>query len=622
MIRLAALFRRSVPTGAGEPVRSGSPASDRRDRATLRSLLAPAAPFASGGGWSDHADAAGSLHAGIARLGPVLLGDDADGPAIDPAGRRALLFDGRLDDRAALAAELGLPAAGTPDPELVLAAFERWGDDCLPRLLGPFALVLWEPWRRRLLLARDPMGERTLCRAATAGALVVASTESAVLAHPEVAAELDRESVARHFALRAPRPGRTLFRGIAELEPGEALAVTPDGERSWRFWEPPEVAERGRSDGEWADALREALEASVRCRLAGRGAPAVLMSGGIDSTAIAALAARDASAPVTAISWIFDELSSCDESAAIRRVVEHCGLESVTLAGDRAWPLAEPATWPWDAGRPYSDPFIRLLDGAGRTARRRGSRTLLTGYWGDQLFSGGAGWAGALAAERRWGSLAAAAGQRLLDDPAAARRWARRLLGRSMEEPFGDPWSEALTPIGRELAGAVAAPAAAPTFGESLLGGFHVWMATGRYRMAERLGVEHRDPFRDRRVVELVLRMPADQHLRGPQSRPVLRRAMRGLLPEPVRRRRDKTSLADLFRRGVLERERETVRVLLAGGAWREYLRPAAVEAALSPAGAAVPAARLTTLWLALSFELWRLPLAELGRDAAARRIS
>ena len=150
-------------------------------------------------------------------------------PLRDPVSGALLVFDGRLDNREELVAELGSELtedSGIPsDARLVLAAYRRWGAELCRRLIGPFALVIADIGRRELLCARDPLGDRSLFYNLTRDTLLVASEESALLSHPEIGDELDRNRLDCFYALRVPADGSTFFRQVRELPPGERLWV-------------------------------------------------------------------------------------------------------------------------------------------------------------------------------------------------------------------------------------------------------------------------------------------------------------------------------------------------------------------------------------------------------------
>jgi asparagine synthase (glutamine-hydrolysing) len=280
-------------------------------------------------------------------------------PLAGTGGRCRLLFDGRLDNRQELAAALGLEADGGAfsDAALVLRAYERWQERSLERLLGPFALAVVDLPERRVLLGRDALGDRTLFYVLRPELLAVASEESALLALPGVSSRLEEESLARFFAVQAPASGATFFAAVRELPPAHGIAVEGTRVRAWRHWEAgPEPRLRLRGDREYAERFAATLAAAVRCRLRSTAPVAVMMSGGLDSTAVAALAARErrggGAGEVRTLSWTFDELAECDERRYMDAVVERWGLPALRFCGDDAWPLAHPESWPRNPNTP------------------------------------------------------------------------------------------------------------------------------------------------------------------------------------------------------------------------------------------------------------------------------
>jgi asparagine synthase (glutamine-hydrolysing) len=553
-------------------------------------------------------------------------------PLADPAAGLHLVFDGRLDNRDELLAALGLGAEARrlSDAALVLAAYRRWGDACLERLLGPCAVAIADARRRRVLCGRDALGDRTLFYVLRPELLAVASEESALLALPGVEPRLDERSLARFFAVEPPAPGDTFFAAVRELPPAHGMAVEPDRVRTWRHWQPPaEPRLRLRRDADYAERFGEVLAASVRARLRTTAPVAVLMSGGLDSTAVAAVAARQLAgeAPgrngagrLRAVSWVFDELAGSDERRFIEPVVERWALQPLWVWGDDAWPLAEPATWPRNPNTPLEGLYRRLHERAYAAARSSGAVVVLTGEYGDDLYAGGDHW---LADLLREGRLAAAAGGlaahawahgfRRLPTRHRARSAVGRALGRRAGAlaPSSPQW---LLPGPAVLAAAGDDPvpsaviARRPWQHRSLLDPGSARAAAGGLWHAARAGVDARRPYRDRRLVELALDLPAHQLWRPGWSKWVLRQAMCGLLPEPVRLRRVRTSLLPLCARGLLEREADTVRGLLAApdALWRRFVREdwlARVPGERFRRAADGP--ELVVPWLCVCAELW-----------------
>lgn len=543
-------------------------------------------------------------------------------PLADRSGRRLLVFDGRLDNREELLAWLPprVADAGPPsDAALALAAYRRWGEGFYRRLLGPFALVLVDLERRLALCARDPLGDRTLFYRLDEASLLVASEEIALLAHPRVGDELDDRRLACYFALRVPADGASFFREVRELPPAHALRVDAASSRLERFWRPEELPRlEGRDERELAAEYRERLRQAVRCRLRAGAPPAVMMSGGIDSTSLAALAAealRDAGspAPVRAVSWVFDRFAACDERGYFEPVVDRWALESLPVDGDRAVPAIDDAELARNPGTPEENPYRRLKNLAYARAAAAGSRVILHGGAADALYAGAGLWLADLAREQGVGrGLVELSAELWRAGPVAGLRragaagWARRLrrglgtsesawLTREARRWLDDEPAESFgLPPGARRRRLAAAAGARPARG-----------ITVEIFHASRCGVELRHPYRDRRLVELMLRLPAFELYRAGRFKPIARRAMAGYLPAAILERTRPTLLAPLFERGMRGEGRSAAAALLGSpeAEWRRWVRPAWLERglrrSLGPLGDVV-------LWSCVGFELWR----------------
>jgi asparagine synthase (glutamine-hydrolysing) len=544
-------------------------------------------------------------------------------PLSDAGARVDVVFDGRLDNRAELLAALGELDPTISDAALALRAFATWGEPCFERFLGAFAAAFWDSARRRLVLARDPLGSRTLCYRITPRLVLVASEEAALLVHPDVGTSLNDATLAEFFAVSAPRDGSTFFRDISELLPAHVLVVTEQGTATRRFWR-PEPARRVeyRTDREYADHFRELLADSVRCRLRCVGRPAVMMSGGMDSPAIAALAAteldrRDAG-PLATFSWVFDELRECDERRWILPTVDRFRLDATYVTGDTSWPLRDAERWPVDPSRPWSNAYRLLKQQVYAAARSRGCRVLLNGAFSDAFYTGSEEWLTDLVREGRLRDAAkeirrvARGGARAVVTDAGVRRLVRRaLLGGAPDfqmDPRSLPW---LTPYAQRLLAPrvewhhEASLFRRPEQYESVLGPF-TGLDAAEMHHASRSGVEVRDPFRDRRLVELALAVPAHQLLGGGRSKRMHRAALSDLLPAEVTARTQPTGLTPLFSRG-LDRERETARRLLSrkDAPWRRFVSAASVAELFSRRNELPDGAASLVPWQCLSSQIW-----------------
>ena len=310
-----------------------------------------------------------------------------------------LLFDGRLDNRAELLAGLGMSSSqpALSDAALLLHLIARWGADCLARLVGPFALALYDRHEGRVTLARDAMGVRSLFYHLSPRLLAVASEAQALLAHPAISTDINETGLARWYALHFPLDGQTIYQQVNELPPAHALSVEQERERLWTYWQP--VARkriRYRDESEYAQHYRDLLAESVRCRLRSTTPPAVMMSGGYDSMAVASLAALELAESgreqLRVFSWIFDELTSCDERPQIEAVNAAYNTQATFIAADEAYPLRDWDSFPLDPGTPATNAYRPLLTRTYRAVSKDGSRVLLTGASGDNLFSGAEYW--------------------------------------------------------------------------------------------------------------------------------------------------------------------------------------------------------------------------------------
>jgi asparagine synthase (glutamine-hydrolysing) len=226
-----------------------------------------------------------------------LLPEDAydSQPLIGGAGRYVLVADVRLDNRDELIDLLQIPAADAltrSDAAILLAAIERWHESCFKHLIGDYAFALWDTTLRRLLLARDPLGQRPLHYHRGNGFFAFASMPKGLHALPDVPYKPDEQRIAEALVLMPDTGTRSFFYGIERVEPGHVAAVSASGLTTWRHWQPDgRRIVFGRTE-DYGEALRELLDQAVRCRLRGVRTVAAELSGGFDSGAVAATAAR------------------------------------------------------------------------------------------------------------------------------------------------------------------------------------------------------------------------------------------------------------------------------------------------------------------------------------------
>ncbi len=278
-------------------------------------------------------------------------------------------------------------AAAIRSDELLLACgYRRWGAELPAYLRGDFALVIWDCERREGLLARDQLGVRCLYLCDAGGTLYFASEISQLLVLLPRRPAPDPAGVA-HWVAASHRPGTgTMYDGVRRLVPGGAVHLTLDGLRERRYWTPRFVEPRERDDAELSESLRDALGHAVRCRLATGGRTGILMSGGLDSASVAAIAAKQAPGRIAAYAAVFPDHPAVDESGFISELrtalalpglnaeVRPGGLLASALESQSIWQLPL-ASW----GEFWGLPLLRA-------AASFGIEVILGGDGGDEVF--------------------------------------------------------------------------------------------------------------------------------------------------------------------------------------------------------------------------------------------
>jgi len=547
------------------------------------------------GEWSDPAAGVGLAHR---RLAILDLTPASAQPMVDPATGVVLGYNGELYNYLEVRAELerlGHVFTTRGDVEVVLRALVEWRERAFERFAGMFAIAAWDPRDRTLWLARDALGMKPLYLAPLSGCgLAFASEVKALLELPGVERRLAARGLVEYleFGYRIEEC-ETMFAGISRLAPGEVLGLRGGREaRRFRHFEPPspDPADR-RSGEERAEELLSTLETVVAEHLVADVPVGLLLSGGLDSSLVAALAAR-AEGGITTVSMGFVE-SEHDERPWGRRVAEALGsrhLDVPITPGEVASEI-ESAAWVFDdLFGDWGTITTRILY---RKCRELGLKVALVGEGADELFGGYPAFRRARAAWTPW----ATAG---LYRHYVSRRWGG-LHGR---------FAAALSELAGEDARGDLFEAVRRFEVRRQLPGNYV-MKVDKASMS--VSLEARAPYLDRRVAELALRTPADWLLREGTEKWLLRRAAErcGALPEEVLRRpKLGGSIASSWLDEVPEfRAFARERVLRQGG-WAERVGLSrAMGRYFSGKAVLPPPSRLSHLghlgWRLLLLELW-----------------
>ena len=273
------------------------------------------------------------------------------------------------------------------DSEVIVHLYERDGEACVDHLEGMFAFAVWDRPRRRLLLARDHLGIKPLYYAPVGQGLVFASELKALLCHPDLSRDVDLCALDDYLTLEYVPAPKTIYRAIRKLPPAHRLIADARGVRVERYWQARFIPKTAVADERaLAEQLLELLGRAVRSHLVSDVPIGLLLSGGLDSSAVAALMPPAAAASVRSFTVRFEE-SSFDESSHARAVAKHLGIrhheELLTAAGAvRCLPKVMAAL-----DEPLGDASAIPTFFLSRMARRQVT-VALSGEGGDELFAG------------------------------------------------------------------------------------------------------------------------------------------------------------------------------------------------------------------------------------------
>jgi asparagine synthase (glutamine-hydrolysing) len=542
------------------------------------------------------------------------------------------LFDGHLDNGAEIAAELGRAGATGAAVPLLAEGYRRWGLGLPSRIRGDFVLLVWDREKCEGLIARDQLGARPAYLHRESGVLRFANELQPLLATLPRRPQPDRAGVA-HWITASSRPGTgTLYAGVDRLGAGEMVVLEPGGVRTTRYWEPRYEEPLDVAADELAERVHEGLRLAVGRRLSPDAPTGVLLSGGLDSSAVAAVAVEvGGGARVRACSASFPDHPIADEAELIAGLRESLGLGGPLVAG-RASGLVESATAytaAWGVpllgwGDFWTLPLLRAAAGEGVV-------NVLGGDGGDELFgprqnliaetlrrgrprramavAGALPGAGPHVPRRDVAAMLAS--QALLALPLRLHRRLLEWRERGRQPSWLHPSSaralrESDDPVAwKRLDGPLwwADVARGIAYGLDEAGIFE--HQRNRAAMA---AVEARHPLLDFDLVGLCLRQAPLATLDRRFTRPVLRQSVAGLVPDAVRLRPSKARFESLVVDCLTGAEMATVRSLLTGpeAAIREYVDQERMERDLLDGAGELEPGSFPWMWL-----VWRLLTAE-----------
>lgn len=330
-----------------------------------------------------------------------------------PLAKRGLVItaDARIDNREALIAALGLnsyPAEKITDSEIILSAYEKWGEGCPEQLLGDFAFAIWDARRQTLFCARDCFGIKPFYYFYRShSAFVFGSEIKALLSIPVVPQQINETRIAEYLASLTDDQQITFYDSIYRLLPGHSVTITPAGFNLQRYWAlNPNREIRLSKDEDYVEAFREVFTEAVRCRLRSAYPVGTTLSGGLDSSSVFctahSLLQDQHSHPLHTFSTIYDTAKECDERPFIQAALHGRSAESTYVQADHLSVLQDK-----EQLFHYHDQPLEIYNhfmwwAMYQNAHQKGVRVMLDGEDGDTVVSYGRGYLRELAYADRW----------------------------------------------------------------------------------------------------------------------------------------------------------------------------------------------------------------------------
>jgi asparagine synthase (glutamine-hydrolysing) len=568
-------------------------------------------------------------------------------PIENEDGSVVIVFNGEVYNYADLTADLvakGHAFRTRSDTEAMVHAYEEYGDDCVHRFRGMFGFAIWDRRQHRLLVARDRLGVKPIYYYQGDGFLAFASEVKALLQLPSVPREIDEEALSQYLTLRYVPGPRTMFRGIRKLQPGHRLVVEGGRVRIERYWDVAFRAEARHTDEEYLAQFEELLDESVRLRMIAEVPVGVFLSGGIDSSAILAKMAQHTGGHKVQ-SFAVGYRASGPEAA--HNEFEYARLAASSIGADHHEYRVTAEQFRdftpdlvYKLDEPLADSSCIPLYFLSRLAREH-ITVVLSGEGSDEILGG-------YNIYQRMSFLDALYRRA----PALAAKWAPRLaalapneISRRYLRLLGQPLSQRYRGVSKGLAGEAFArlrpgtDAATPTL-DALFEGYYetaraaaplnrmlyvdtkVWLPDDLLLKADKItmanALELRVPFLDHKLVEFAAALPTHLKIQGGKGKVLLRRAMRGVLPDAILDRPKKgfpTPTREWFRGPLYDFARDVL--LDPRAACRTYFDGPAIATLLEEHRRGAGHWE-QEIWTLLVFEHWSR--AFLGTPGAARR--
>lgn len=580
----------------------------------------------------------GPVGLGHRRLAIIDLNTGAQ-PMTNEDGTVWIVFNGEIYNFPELRRELlakGHRFSSTTDTEVIIHLYEEYGVDCLSRLRGMFAFALWNKKDQTLFLARDRVGIKPLYYTDTGDALLFASEIKSLLADPAVRREVDPQMVDRFLTFLYPAGRETLFQGIFKLDPGHYLLVKNGRVIRRQYWDLHfKPNESPANFNEAADRLRELVSQTVKDHMISDVPVGILLSGGVDSTAILGCAVQETQKRIKTFTVGFAGKDFADERPFARLAADRFGTDhhEITLSPEQFSSFLP--SYVWHMEEPVCEAPAIALYYVSKLARQH-VKVLLSGEGGDEAFGGYSNYRNLLLLEK----IKSMAGP-FKGALARCLKVASRINGLGRLRKYADLvkpdlaayyYSRSASPFSyfnqhRDglysedfLATANAGRSAAfirelfqnvagrPLLDQMLYVDTKTWLPDDLLIKADKItmanSVELRVPLLDHLVLEFAASLPPDYKVKGLATKRIFKQAFAAAIPEPILKRK-KTGFPVPLRQWLQHDLRDYAHDILLSprASDRGYFQKNELEKLLKPGGG--ESARTKEIFSLLTLELW-----------------
>ncbi len=494
-------------------------------------------------------------------------------PYHDHAASLTITADARIDNRDELLNALGLDKQSQiSDSRIILATYDKWGEECVDRFLGDFSFVIWDRGKNKLFCVRDHLGVKPFHYCLSERLFAFSSEIRTLAMHPSISREPNEGVIGEYLAARFISKTETLFRDIQRLAPAHSMTITPETVRIRRYWQPDfQQRLRYRNENDYVEHFQEIFATAITCRLRSHRPVSFELSGGLDSSSIVGMAHTIASAEqkntFLVHSLVYPGLA-CNERNYIESVEKHLGIQvhyidaSQPRLPDWQQQIQETFTLPDPPNLSNSEPLLENV-------QQNYSRVLLSGIGGDEWFTGSDHIYLDLLLEKDFVGFIHNFASNFREDRiktcksmSASLVWPilplcvrKRIMQRRRRTPLYPSWisndfSKKINLTARLFAGTsetyVSNLAHAHCFGLFHTGYESMALEKNESQKA-RYQIEVRHPFLDLHVIDFALSLPNSLHLHNGVWKHLLRLSGKNYLPSLVRNRYSKAEFSQLY---------------------------------------------------------------------------